>query len=79
MNIRLLEKGEVGEDFIKTKDSGGREEETLLGYFNKNNKVDLGDLFIASKHYGGNKSEYDINKDNIVDEYEINYIMDNIK
>ncbi|GAA0068492.1 hypothetical protein UT300003_00150 [Clostridium sardiniense] len=70
---------QINHAFINTKDNGGSGEEILLGDFNKNKKIDLGDLSIASKYYGKNKSEYDINKDNIVDEYEINYIMDNIK
>ncbi len=70
---------QISHAFINTKDNGGNGEEILLGDFNKNNKIDLGDLSIASKHYSQNKSEYDINKDNIVNDYEINYIMDNIK
>lgn len=42
--------------------------------FNKDGVVDLKDLAIASKYYGKNNSNYDLNGDGIVNEYEINII-----
>ncbi|MEG1287301.1 MAG: Ig-like domain-containing protein [Clostridium sp.] len=48
--------------------------EEIIGDFNKNGKIDIGDLSIVSKNYGQNNPKYDINKDGIVDNYEINYI-----
>ncbi|MPQ44069.1 Ig-like domain-containing protein [Clostridium tarantellae] len=45
---------------------------------NKDGKVDIGDLSLAAKYYGQEKSEYDLNGDNIIDEFEINYISGKI-
>lgn len=48
--------------------------EKLLGDLNNDGGVNIGDLAIASKYYGQEKAEYDLNGDNIVDEYELNII-----
>lgn len=45
---------------------------------NKDGKVDIGDLSLASKHYGENVKEYDINGDGVIDEFELNSIMNDI-
>lgn len=46
------------------------------GDFNKDGKVDLSDLAIASKNYGRLSNEYDLDGDGKVYIYEINYIAD---
>lgn len=56
------------------------------GDFNQDGKVNIADLAIASKNHGKNSSDsdwstvrvYDINEDNVINEYEINFIMDKI-
>ncbi|MGL5380604.1 Ig-like domain-containing protein, partial [Clostridium sp.] len=53
-------------------------EEKPSADLNKDGKVDIGDLSIASKYYGQNKPEYDLNKDGIIDNYEINFIASKI-
>ena len=45
---------------------------------NKDGKVDIGDLSLASKYYGANVKEYDINGDGVIDEFELNSIMNDI-
>ncbi|MDU1313330.1 MAG: alpha-L-fucosidase [Clostridium septicum] len=50
----------------------------MPGDFNSNGKYDIGDVALVSKYYGQNKKEYDLNKDNIIDEYEVNFITDKI-
>lgn len=45
---------------------------------NNDGKVDVGDLSLAAKHYGQEKTEYDLNGNSIVDQFEINYISDTI-
>lgn len=45
------------------------------GDFNKDGKINLADLAIASKNYGQSIEEYDLNDNGKVDIYEINYIM----
>lgn len=50
-------------------------EEKILGDLNKDGVVDVGDLAIASKYYNKEKPEYDMNGDNIIDDYEINTII----
>lgn len=52
--------------------------EELTGDFNNNNKIDIGDLSIISKNFGGENLEYDLNKDGVVDEYEIEFISHRI-
>ncbi|MBX7375766.1 alpha-L-fucosidase [Clostridium chauvoei] len=53
-------------------------ESEINGDFNANGKYDIGDLSIVSKHYGQNKPEYDLNKDNVIDEFEVNFITNKI-
>lgn len=57
---------------------GSEKEKGLLGDFNKNGVIDLGDLALASKYYGQEKKEWDLDGDNIITEYEINFISDKI-
>lgn len=45
---------------------------------NNDGKVDIGDLALASKHFGESIPEYDINTDGIVDEFELDAIMADI-
>lgn len=54
------------------------EPEGIVGDFNKNGSIDLGDLAIASKSFGKDVPEHDLNKDGIVNDYEINYITERI-
>lgn len=46
--------------------------DSLQGDFNENGKVDLGDLALASKYYGKEKEEWDLDGDKVIGEYEIN-------
>ncbi|MBX7363823.1 glycoside hydrolase N-terminal domain-containing protein [Clostridium chauvoei] len=46
--------------------------------FNKNGKIDIGDLSISSKYFNRNIPEYDLNNDNIIDRYEIDFIANKI-
>ena len=50
----------------------------ILGDFNKNGVLDLGDLALASKYYGQEKKEWDLDGDNIITENELNFISDKI-
>lgn len=54
------------------------ENEVLKADFNKNGEIDLGDLAIASKNYGLEKEEYDLDEDGLVGEYEIDFISNEI-
>lgn len=49
-------------------------DDKLLGDLNKDGKVNIGDLALVSKFYGQMKSEYDLNGDYLVDEFELNLI-----
>lgn len=49
-------------------------QEFKKGDLNKDGKIDVMDLSIASKHYGKNMPEFDLNNDGIVNEFEIQYI-----
>lgn len=51
---------------------------TSNGDYNNDGVVDIKDLGIASKNYGKDVPEYDINGDSIIDGYEIQFIMDKI-
>lgn len=53
-------------------------ENSLKADFNKNGKIDLGDLSLASKYFGENNSDFDLNGDGLVGEYEINFISSEI-
>ena len=57
---------------------GPEKEKGLLGDFNKNGVIDLGDLALASKYYGEEKIEWDLDGDNIITEYEINFISNKL-
>ena len=52
--------------------------DSLLGDFNENGKVDLGDLALASKYYGKEKEEWDLDGDKVIGEYEINFISERV-
>lgn len=52
--------------------------DSLQGDFNENGKVDLGDLALASKYYGKEKEEWDLDGDKIIGEYEINFISEKV-
>ncbi|MPQ45007.1 leucine-rich repeat protein [Clostridium tarantellae] len=45
---------------------------------NKDGSVDIEDLALVSKYFGQEKLEYDLNGDNIINEFEINYISNKI-
>lgn len=42
--------------------------------FNKNGRIDIGDLSIVSKYYGQENIEYDLNNDKVIDDFEIEFI-----
>ena len=44
------------------------------GDFNNSGKIDIGDLAMISKNFGINDETLDLNKDGVVDEYEIRFI-----
>lgn len=46
----------------------------LKADFNKNGEIDLGDLSMVSKYFGSNNSEFDLDGDDFVGEYEINFV-----
>ncbi|EKY27022.1 NPCBM/NEW2 domain-containing protein [Clostridium celatum] len=46
--------------------------------YNDDGVIDIKDLGMASKNYGKDIPQYDINNDNIIDKYEIQFIMDKI-
>lgn len=48
--------------------------EESTGDFNDNGKIDIGDLAMLSRNYGSTNASLDLNKDGIVDEYEISFI-----
>lgn len=52
--------------------------ESLQGDFNENGNVDLGDLALASKYYGKEKEEWDLDGDKVIGEYEINFISEKV-
>lgn len=52
--------------------------ESLQGDFNENGNVDLGDLALASKYYGKEKEEWDLDGDKVIGEYEINFISERV-
>lgn len=57
------------------------------GDFNQNGSIEIGDLAIASRHYGKNIEspdwkevrKYDINKDGKIDDFEVDFIVNIIK
>lgn len=52
--------------------------ESLQEDFNENGNVDLGDLALASKYYGKEKEEWDLDGDKVIGEYEINFISERV-
>lgn len=52
--------------------------DSLQGDFNENGNVDLGDLAVASKYYGKEKEEWDLDGDKVIGEYEINFISEKV-
>lgn len=52
--------------------------DSLPGDFNENGRVDLGDLALASKYYGKEKEEWDLDGDKVIGEYEINFISEKV-
>ncbi|MGU8570419.1 discoidin domain-containing protein [Clostridium perfringens] len=52
--------------------------DSLQGDFNENGKIDLGDLALASKYYGKEKEEWDLDGDKVIGEYEINFISEKV-
>ncbi|HHD2751953.1 TPA: alpha-L-fucosidase [Clostridium perfringens] len=63
---------------VDTSEDEDVEPESPTTDLNKDGTVDIGDLSLASKHYGESIKEYDINGDGIVDEFELNAIMNDI-
>ncbi|MGG5462124.1 dockerin type I domain-containing protein [Clostridium sp. B9] len=51
---------------------------TSNGDLNEDGVIDVGDLALASKYYGENKPEYDMDGDGIVGDYEIETISEKI-
>lgn len=57
----------------------GEEKSNILqGDFNENGIIDLGDLALASKYFGKEKEEWDIDGDKLISEYEINFISEKV-
>ncbi|MEN8434452.1 glycoside hydrolase N-terminal domain-containing protein [Clostridium septicum] len=46
--------------------------------FNNNGKIDIGDLSMVSKYFNQNIPKYDLNNDNIINDYEIEFITNKI-
>lgn len=69
---------EDGTEKIYTINFTVEESNPLKADFNKNGEIDLGDLSLASKNFGSNNSEFDLDGDGLVGEYEINFITNEI-
>lgn len=52
--------------------------EIIKGDFNLDGIVDLSDLGIATSMYGNDNSQFDIDGDGVIGDYELNFIMDKI-
>ena len=70
--------GQLNYVLVDTSEDNLVEPEMPTTDLNKDGKVDIGDLSLASKHYGENVKEYDINGDGVIDEFELNSITNDI-
>ncbi|XZH05587.1 alpha-L-fucosidase [Clostridium perfringens] len=70
--------GQLNYALVDTSEDNLVEPEMPTTDLNKDGKVDIGDLSLASKHYGENIKEYDINGDGVIDEFELNSITNDI-
>lgn len=65
---------EDGTESIYTINLNIKVKNPLKADFNKNGEIDLGDLSMVSKYFGSNNSEFDLDGDGLVGEYEINFV-----
>lgn len=65
---------EDGTESIYTINLNIKGKNPLKADFNKNGEIDLGDLSMVSKYFGSNNSEFDLDGDGLVGEYEINFV-----
>ncbi|TBX11938.1 glycosyl hydrolase family 95 catalytic domain-containing protein [Clostridium perfringens] len=65
---------EDGTESIYTINLNIKVKNSLKADFNKNGEIDLGDLSMVSKYFGSNNSDFDLDGDGLVGEYEINFV-----
>ncbi|HII4460152.1 TPA: glycosyl hydrolase family 95 catalytic domain-containing protein [Clostridium perfringens] len=65
---------EDGTESIYTINLNIKVKNPLKADFNKNGEIDLGDLSMVSKYFGSNNSDFDLDGDGLVGEYEINFV-----
>ncbi|WP_415329879.1 glycosyl hydrolase family 95 catalytic domain-containing protein [Clostridium perfringens] len=65
---------EDGTESIYTINLNIKVKNPLKADFNKNGEIDLGDLSMVSKYFGSNNSDFDLDGDGLVGEYEINLV-----
>ncbi|EDT15086.1 glycoside hydrolase N-terminal domain-containing protein [Clostridium perfringens] len=65
---------EDGTESIYTINLNVKVKNPLKADFNKNGEIDLGDLSMVSKYFGSNNSDFDLDRDGLVGEYEINFV-----
>lgn len=65
---------EDGTESIYTINLNIKVKNPLKADFNKNGEIDLGDLSMGSKYFGSNNSDFDLDGDGLVGEYEINLV-----
>ncbi|EHK2346917.1 glycoside hydrolase N-terminal domain-containing protein [Clostridium perfringens] len=65
---------EDGTENIYTINLNVKVKNPLKADFNKNGEIDLGDLSMVSKYFGSNNSDFDLDGDGLVGEYEINFV-----
>ena len=65
---------EDGTESIYTINLNVKVKNPLKADFNKNGEIDLGDLSMVSKYFGSNNSDFDLDGDGLVGEYEINFV-----
>lgn len=65
---------EDGTESIYTINLNIKVKNPLKADFNKNGEIDLGDLSMVSKYFGANNSDFDLDGDGLVGEYEINFV-----
>ena len=65
---------EDGTESIYTINLNIKVKNPLKADFNKNGEIDLGDLSMVSKYFGSNNSDFDLDGEGLVGEYDINFV-----
>ena len=87
VNSRVKELKEARKIFNEAINPEDNDEVYENGDFNQNGSIEIGDLAIASRHYGKtiespdwkDVRKYDINKDGKIDDFEVDFIVNIIK